>query len=531
MLALLAKDFKLIFASGLDLKRRIISTIFSAIVLLGVVAVETFIFSTILTKIKDYNQAPIAFLTLFLFIVSVLMIVMGVFNAKKLFFNEKDIEQLTKYPISNEEVIFSKLIFLFILQYMSTFLFTFPIFISYGIIFRRSAMFFYTALFYPIMTFLFEGGIILLLVYPFKMITDFLKKHLIVQFVVSMVIIFGLCLVYGKVLDLFVQIVATNNLNALLSTDFINFLIKMRSYFFPVNFITDYLINGRVSQLLPFFCISLGVLSLGLSVSVIAFNYFRNMVIHDKTNYDKKHELKTMSLNKALLKKELILIFKDSNYIFSFTGLLIVQPLLAYLVVYSLNMVFESGTFSYYISMLPNFIPLLDILLVMLFTLVINQGANTYIQMEDKNIRLMKSIPVSPFRQLFIKAILPFTLSVISLIITLFVLWVTKTISIRTLVFGFILTLVLLVIFDIVSMYEELKIRRNKPRSTFVSTMYSYLLPITYFFVTVVSSFFGASIFLVYLLGLLVFVLLGIPFVINFKKRVKSLFMDLEVVN
>ena len=70
MLALLAKDFKLIFASGLDLKRRIISTIFSAIVLLGVVAVETFIFSTILTKIKDYNQAPIAFLTLFLFIVS-----------------------------------------------------------------------------------------------------------------------------------------------------------------------------------------------------------------------------------------------------------------------------------------------------------------------------------------------------------------------------------------------------------------------------------------------------------------------------
>jgi len=33
------------------------------------------------------------------------------------------------------------------------------------------------------------------------------------------------------------------------------------------------------------------------------------------------------------------------------------------------------------------------------------------------------------------------------------------------------------------------------------------------------------------LLGLLVFVLLGIPFVINFKKRVKSLFMDLEVVN
>lgn len=143
----------------------------------------------------------------------------------------------------------------------------------------------------------------------------------------------------------------------------------------------------------------------------------------------------------------------------------------------------------------------------------------------------MKSIPVSPFRQLFIKAILPFTLSVISLIITLFVLWVTKTISIRTLVFGFILTLVLLVIFDIVSMYEELKIRRNKPRSTFVSTMYSYLLPITYFFVTVVSSFFGASIFLVYLLGLLVFVLLGIPFVINFKKRVKSLFMDLEVVN
>ena len=77
--------------------------------------------------------------------------------------------------------------------------------------------------------------------------------------------------------------------------------------------------------------------------------------------------------------KELVLLFKDSNNIFSYAGLLIVQPFLLYLVVSALNGVFSSGTFAYYLIALPYFLPVLDIVLIMLFTVIINSGANNYI--------------------------------------------------------------------------------------------------------------------------------------------------------
>ena len=52
-----------------------------------------------------------------LFIVSLLMIVFAIIQAKKLFFNKLDMEQLTVHPVSNSQVITSKLIFLFLITF------------------------------------------------------------------------------------------------------------------------------------------------------------------------------------------------------------------------------------------------------------------------------------------------------------------------------------------------------------------------------------------------------------------------------
>ena len=67
MLNLLAKDFKLIFAKKDSVKKQILSSIFSVLVIAILIAIETFIFQVLLNKIKNYYQAPISFLTLFLF--------------------------------------------------------------------------------------------------------------------------------------------------------------------------------------------------------------------------------------------------------------------------------------------------------------------------------------------------------------------------------------------------------------------------------------------------------------------------------
>ncbi len=530
MLNLLAKDFKLIFARKDDLKKQILSSLFVAMIMIALIAIETFIFQVILKKIKNFYQAPITFLTLFLFIISVLMMIFMMIQAKKLFFNPLDMEQLHAHPISNGQIIASKLIFLFLMHYVTSLLFTYPLFISYGLTFYKAKVFYYVALFYPLLSFLFEMGIALIFVYPLKKISDWLKKHIVIQFGISIIFIFLLTFLYSKVLSVFIQLVASNQLNSIFSEDFIQQLLIAKKYFIPSNFLAEAFINGNQRYLFLYLLIGFGVFSLGLIVSILSFNYDKNS-IHSLQLLKKEHTIKIMNSTKALIKKELILLFKDSGYILSFTGLLVVQPFLAYLVIHALNTIFRSGTFSYYLTMLPNFIPLIDILLIMLFSLIISQGANHYITMENKNIRLMKIIPISLFKQLGVKVLLPFTLSIVSLVVTILTLGIGKVISWNTAFFAFILTSAILAIFDIVSLYEELHIKRNKPRNIFMSSLYSYLLPVIYFVITIVLSYFGLSIYLVYLLGLLGLLLASLPYTIHMKKKVASLFLEMEMVN
>ena len=110
-------------------------------------------------------------------------------------------------------------------------------------------------------------------------------------------------------------------------------------------------------------------------------------------------------------------------------------------------------------------------------------------------------------------------------------LLILGAISFETFIFGLLLTIVLLVVFELVSLKEELNIRINRPRSSFLSSMYSYLLPIIFFVVGVLTTNAGVNIILAYILGLVTILLLGVPFVIKLKSKVLSKFMDLEVVN
>ena len=241
--------------------------------------------------------------------------------------------------------------------------------------------------------------------------------------------------------------------------------------------------------------------------------------------------MKFTSVKKALIKKEITLLTKNSDYTLSFTGLLIVQPFLAYMVIKALNTIFTRGVFAYYISIVPNFIPLIDILILMLFSVIIAQGANQYIQMEKATIKVMKTIPVKYSTQLIIKFMIPLILSFGSLLVSLLVLLITKIFVFNTFIFGLILITSLLIVFDIVSLKEELSIRNKKPRSTYLSSLYAYVLPILYFVVCAGFSYFGLSIYIAYAIGLIVFGVSAIPIIIYLLKNMNSLFMDLDVVN
>ena len=529
MLNLIVKDFKLLFANKNSLKKNIASAFTSALALVCFLAIEIYVFTMLLGKLQEYDQATLPFLTLFLFIISVLMIFMDMFQANRLFFNKQDIEQLVKRPISNLQIVGSKLVFLFITHYFMTALLVYPIIFAYGQMVGRTVMFYYQGLFYPVLSFFFEAGVALVLVYPFRAIVEYLKKHIVTQFIAALIVMVIACYLYNKVLSVFMELVVNNNVGALFTKSSIQKLVNLRQYLIPVNFMTDIFFIMGSSRIFPCACISVGIFMIGATIVVFAFNFVRNTNLSSRKSKLKKPKI--VDVKKALLKKELILLFKDSGNIFSFTGLLIIQPFLVYSIIQSLNLVFSSGAFSYYLIMLPELIPLIDVLLIMLFTLIINQGANEYIQAEKGNVRVMKTIPVPAHIQLFIKVFVPFVLSFASMLCTLLVLLITGTVSFLTFFFAFLLTTVLLFVFEIVSLKEEMAIRNNHPRSTFLSSVYSYLLPFAYFIAAIVACFNGFNIVLAYLVGLLIFALIGIPHVYKIKEKTTSAFLDLEMVN
>ena len=213
MLTLLAKDFKLMFGNEKGLLKKLLSILFSIFFIACFVGIEVFLFTTILNKIGNFNQAPSAFISLFLFIISIIVTVSSLFNAHKLFFNDKDIEQLSVHPVSNSSIILSKLIFLFLSHYATCFIFVYPLIIAYGQIHPMHIKYYYIGIFYPVLSFLFEMGIVLLLVYPFWFLKTWLKKHVIAKFIINLITLIVGCYLYSQVLSLFIEIVAGKNIN------------------------------------------------------------------------------------------------------------------------------------------------------------------------------------------------------------------------------------------------------------------------------------------------------------------------------
>ena len=530
MLNLIAKDFKLIFAKNGSRSSRILSWIFTLLAGLLFIGLETYIFRSILSKISVYDGAAESFFILFLFIIAVIMIFIGVVTARKAFFSSEDITQLATYPISNAQKVFSKLFFLLITMYLFNLVFEMPLFIAYGSYFHKMVIYFYMSLYYPLLILVFELGFSLMLVYPFKLLLDFLKKHFFIQLAVCLLVSFAGAFAYSYVLNIFIDLVSDNQLSSLFTTENVDLVKRIADNLIPVNFLIKAIVEYDIGMVFPYVGISSGVFLIGLALIVYFYSYFLTYSLSNNAAI-KEHKYKKRPVRYALIKKELILLFRDSNYLFSFTSLLFVEPLLTYLVLKAVNVIFSSGNIAYYVAVVPNLLPLADVLLMMLFGTIVSSGASNYLTSEKKNIRFIKSVPVSPLEQLAIKVLLPLGLSSFFMLLSWIVLKGCDVVSWTTFAFGGLFSILLIALTSLISLFEELKIKRGRPRNFLLSTLYSYLLPFLFFLLSMLMAYYQVNVYLIYAAGFLLILLSSLPFVIRLKNRVSDLFLELEVIN
>ena len=529
MLNLLLKDFKLMFGSNKAKSQKIGYAVFSLLFIASFVAIETFLYAAILGRIKNFKGAPATFTCLFLAAISVFMICNGVLKAAKIFFDKKDSEQLLTHPVSDGMLISSKLVFLFLNHFLTSIVFVYPILISYGAMFTKSILYYYLCFFYPVMSFFFEIGMALFFVYPVWIILGFLKRHPLIEFGVATLLLFFLSYLYSMLLTEFINMIVGNNMSLLFTEKSMASLSKISGYLIPINFLTSGFVGGVTRDFLPYICIALGVFILGTAISIVMFNYVRN-VAKREIKRTKIPTHKTQSVTMGLAAKEFKLITKNSDYMFSFSGLLAVQPFLLNLIVVAMGTIFNSGTFTYYMSLFPNFAVFVRIFVVIMFTLIINSGANQYISMEFATVKNLKIIPVDYRRQLLVKASIPFILSEISLAASLLVIAVRETMSVKSCIFAFLLSTAALLAFEVISMIEELRIRHGKPRSAFYSTLYAYLMPFVFLIIGLVLSFNGVSLSLICTLSIFVFLIFAAPATVILFKKMGEWFMSLEML-
>lgn len=533
MLNLIVKDFKLLFGLKGSKLSRFLTYLFLVILSGVLIFVETIIFTNIINKIKVYDNAVDALFNIFLFIIAILLTFVCLFTARKLFFNEQDNMQLQTFPISNTKKIISKLLFLTLIMYFFNLLFALPLFIAYGISFNKMMFYFYGSIYYPLFIYIFQAGVSLILLIPFNQLHVFLKKHIVVQIFLVIVLGLALSLGYGYVLNLFVNLVTNSGGNSLFTKERIDLITKIGKNLFPVNLLAEVFVTKsakNTQKIFTYLAFSGGLFIIGVTI----LNYFYNRFTYQQ-NYTvdrkKKHQhiVKVTTPIKALIKKELIIMFRNSNLIITFTSLIFIEPFLNFFIVRSINTIFSSGSLLYFSLVIPNLAFSTDLLLVLLISAMVSMGGTNYISNEDKNVRMMKTYPVSAKKQLGIKLLIPFvTLSIFSFF-SACVLCISKQISFINSIYLLVLNIMFIGLLNLISLYEELKLNMNGSRSTLLSTLATYLVPLMIFAIFLLSSYFRINNIYAFLITIFAVSLLFLPFLINGKVKFRRWFIEMEV--
>ena len=529
--SLIAKEINITSIGSKFKKENILNTIIELVLYVGFIAIEVYLFHMLSQKLNNYNGVAEAFLTIFLTIISAVLIVALTIQARKSIFSTEDASIMLTKPIKPKENILSKILFVYLKNVFLNFCVAFPILVSHTINVGAPAYFVAVCIVYPFFASFFETGFACILALPLQKIMALLKRVSILQILLSIAIIFGFCYLYSHVLNLFMVLVKDGNIESIFTSETLEILKKVGEFCIPARFFVP-VFEGKYLQILIMVAISIAVLAIGVTLGSVFYLKFIKDEKESKGGQKKKFK-PTTSLTNALLVKEIKLIF-SSGSIFSFAGLLFMEPILTFAIVKAINVIFKSGVFSFLSSMFTFLIPIVGVLFVTLFSVIINTSSSFILQKEGySGIKICKLIPVSYKKQVFIKMIVPFVASLLSLIVSVIVLVAFKELSVINGVLAFFLALVLEIIMEMVCVSAELRNKSKEEGSSLsaVIEIVSIFLPLVLVALIGVLAYVGLNFYIAFAIPLGVALVAMIVYAIVFAKSINKKFVLLETRN
>lgn len=515
----------------------VVSILLRVLLIAGFIAIECFIALTLDKKIVKYSSyGSFDFLVLFLFLMMALSILFTMVKARGVIFNHKDSTVTLPLPIAPSTQVFSKVVYLYIESVLLGWVTSTPLLICYGASRHYIPYYYIFSGLYPLLISVFSVGISLLFALVYQQIYKLIKKSDIAQFIIASVLVVTLCYLYQFVLNLFLTALNDSSIGGVFSSDFVNGLHKARNYFLPVYHLMDAVIEKTNTKAGILIFLGASFLSLVMGVGITSIVYFHEIKIGSRSESKEKKgkPMRLMTPFKALVRKEMDLLFKDEANLFSYTSLLILCPFLTFAVISSLNSIIYDNL-RFYASYFPELVSGINLTLILLFSGVINASASMSMTREGKALIVVKYLPISPLKQILAKIIIPISFSFISLLITEIVLISTGIITVPVFLSSLFIGIVLLVFSNIFGVYSDMHDKEGDNRKLKLSVI-NELVPLVLPFI-LFGLFFVLSLYtkvpswgLYVIASAFSFVVLS-PSVINLKKRLQKTFVKMEVSN
>lgn len=522
-----------LFSSPIFYKRgtkRILSIASTILFTVLFIALICFVYDRLYGQLAIYAGFNRSFYDFVLFAVFLLGIVFAVPTMHKTFFqNEKERIILGSRPVSRKDILIAKTLYSATRNALFLFITYFPLSIVYGINASSGGVFyFFLLLFLPFLTFL-VTGLALLFLLPYRALYLFLKRYPVLAFLFTIVLSFLLAYLYSLFLGLFVDLIQNSSLDMLFTTERMEAMSKIAHYLVPTSFLSETLLLESGLSFLWFLLLTIGLFLLPFP---IFYPYLERYYRQGAKGEERKDYLVLpISLDtpvKALVKKELSLVLSRSDGFFSFISLVAVEPFLIYLVVSAINVIFHTGNFNFIQTLFPNFLLFVDSLLILLFLAVINATSSLSLKKEGNNIITMKTLPVSPRKQLLVKLFVPLLFSAVSYLVAIIVLVSTAEISFLSFLFLLPIGIVFLFALSFSSISLDLRMRKGD----FLTLAVDFLLPVLFlalsFLLSLVKPFDGQSVLTFYLGTLILLLLLSGFLALHFYLTTEKLFLRYE---
>lgn len=443
------------------------------------VALLSFLTDALYDKLIRYSYiAPFGVVCFFLFLIFLLAILEGATRARRTLFDERDRLVVSPLPISRGKRVFSKMLYVFLTQWLELSLLSLPLLITFGVKVNFPYWYHVISLVYTFILALTSMGFSFVLSLLFQVVHLYLKDRNLIQFLLSCGIVVGLCYAYQVFLNLFLVALSDGSLTGTLSPAFVSGLIDSNFYMFPVYNMLDFF-WGK-DNMLSNSLVILGIALLSLSAGYFAadFALSKKLFLFESKKTVDVSSFVIDSPRKALWKKELLLLFKDSSNTFSYTSVLIMLPFLSFVVLSSLKVMLSSNL-SIFLTYYPTTLDALFLSLILFFAGIVNSGNALKPSAEGKGLTVTKTLPYHPMEILLVKLLCPFALSTLSLLVSLVVLISTGIVSWQVFLIGLVVGILLVFSMNLLSLLGDMHDLSDKTlKLSFLSSLVSYLLPL-----------------------------------------------------